>query len=243
MSLKLNQVLAIEKGEKNRAHSAITQLHKTAQKADLYNGFTKTYVSVDEEGETFPNQRQIVRVHAERILEEVTSSLSELFDIEATKDYANTRAKADVVVDGVTLLVGAPPTYLLFLEKQLADLHTFVTKMPTLDDAEDWTKDSNGMYRTDVAMTQKTRKDAKVLVKYEATKEHPAQTEIIGVDKVVGHWHTTKLSGALAAPRKKKLLERIIALSKAVKQAREEANMTECEKEHVAEGIFGYLFE
>ena len=29
-------------------------------------------------------------------------------------------------------------TYLLFLEKQLTDLHTFVKKLPVLDAAESW---------------------------------------------------------------------------------------------------------
>ena len=37
-------------------------------------------------------------------------------------------AKADLVVDGVTLAKDLPVTYLLFLEKQLTELKAFVSK-------------------------------------------------------------------------------------------------------------------
>jgi hypothetical protein len=243
MTLKLNQVLAIVKGEKTRSYAAITQLNKTAKKEDLYNGFVKVYRKVDEEGEDFPAQKQVVRLKAQDVLGETETILSELFDIEATKDVANTHAKADIVVDGVTIAIGLPPTYLLFLEKQLSDLLTLANNLPTLADDEDWHTDINGFQVTPVTTTHKTKKEAEVLVKYPATKEHPAQTEIIGVDKVVGYWDTTKQSGAISVPRQKEVVARIIKLSKAVKQAREEANAVECSKQHVAEGIFGYLFK
>ena len=49
-------VLAIEKGAKNRVYSAMTELHKNAQKPDLYYGYNKTYESKDEGGEQFPAQ-------------------------------------------------------------------------------------------------------------------------------------------------------------------------------------------
>jgi len=34
-----------------------------------------------------------------------------------------------------------PATYLLFLEKQLTDLHTLVSKLPVLDASETWVFD------------------------------------------------------------------------------------------------------
>ena len=64
-----------------------------------------------------------------------------LFDITATKDWANCTARANVVLDGKPLLEDVPATYVLFLEKQLSDLHTFVGKMSELDPGSDWSVD------------------------------------------------------------------------------------------------------
>jgi hypothetical protein len=85
-------------------------------------------------------------------------------DITATKDYANCHASADVVLDGQVLIQSAPATYLLFLEKQLSDLHTFVDKMPTLDETDDWTRDENStLFKTAAIPTQRTKKVQKPL--------------------------------------------------------------------------------
>jgi hypothetical protein len=163
-------------------------------------------------------------------------------DITATKDYANCHASADVVLDGQVLIQNAPATYLLFLEKQLSDLHTFVDKMPTLDETDDWTRDENStLFKTAAIPTQRTKKVQKPLVLYPATAEHPAQTQMITEDVVVGYWDTIKQSGALPVPRKQVLLERIEKLSQAVKFAREQANSVEAEPQKVGGTIFTYL--
>lgn len=243
MSLKLNQILAIEKGEKSRSYSDLTKLHKAAQKADLFNGFDKTYRKLDDDGEDYPPQTQIIRLSAPKVLDGIEIALSELFNIEASKDWANCDAKADVTVDGHVLLEDAPATFLLFLEKQLSDLSTFVQKMPTLDSAESWLLDPNSdTYKTAITSTHKSKKVQKPIVLYDATPNHPAQTQLITEDVVVGYWDTTKQSGALPIPRKTELLRRIDTMSKAVKQARTAANNTSCEKRSVASAIFGYLF-
>ncbi len=80
-----------------------------------------------------------MQVKADEVIRRTSEILTRLFDVTATKDWANCTAAADVVVDGRTLLRQAPVTYLLFLEKQLADLHAFVKKLPVLDAAESWT--------------------------------------------------------------------------------------------------------
>ena len=66
-----------------------------------------------------------------------------------TKDKANCNARADVKVDDTVIVKDAPVTFLLFLEKQLNDLKTFVGKIPTLSSDEDWTFDANAnLYKT-----------------------------------------------------------------------------------------------
>jgi hypothetical protein len=202
----------------------------------------KTYRKKDEEGEDYPQERKKVQMEAEAVLTQAAKLLTEIMDVTAAKDFANCHAAADVVVDGQVLVQNAPATYLLFLEKQLSDLHTFVEKMPTLDETDDWNRDENsGLFKTSAIPTQRTKKVQKPLVLYPATTEHPAQTQMITEDIVVGYWDTVKQSGALPVPRKQTLLERIEKLSQAVKFAREQANSVEAEAKKVGGTLFAYL--
>lgn len=243
MARKLNQVLAIEKGVKSRVYGEVTELHKRTQKPEPFNGFSKAYRKKDEEGEEYPPERKRVELVGEDVLRQIARLQTELFDVEASKDYANCSARADVMVGDAVLLHDAPVTHLLFLEKQLVDMRTFIEKLPVLDEGEEWTLDPNsGLYRTEPTTSHRTKKAPRVIVKFPATKEHPAQTELFTEDIIVGWWDTIKHSGALPAPRKQALLERVDTLLKAVKVAREKANDVDCPEVAVGKAIFDYLF-
>jgi hypothetical protein len=235
---KLNQILAIEKGIKTRVYAEFTELHQATQKPALMNGFHKSYSPRDEEGETYPPESQKVQHSATEVLERVSSALTELFDITAIKDFANCTARADVVIDGRTLIKDVPATYLLFLE-----MHTFIAKMAELDPGSDWAVDpSTGLFKTEPSMTQRTKKVQRAIVLYDATEHHPAQTQLITEDVIAGQWVTIKYSGAIPAPRKKQLLTRIDKLSNAVKFAREQANSAESTDKKLGREVFDYLF-
>lgn len=240
---KLNQVLAAEKSIKARTYAAITEMHKAAQVPALFNGHSKTYEPLKEDGLPQPTQTQKVQRNAEEMFAEVQKSMSELFDVYATKDWGNQKAKSDLVVDGQILIKDAPATYLLFLDKQLSDLLTFVGKMTELDGATDWTKDPNtGLFRSDSVQTFTTQKVQRALVMYQATEHHPAQTQLITEDQVVGRWSTVKQSGAVPAPRKKRLMERIQKVLDAAKHALENANSTVVEEQSTGAAVLGYIF-
>jgi hypothetical protein len=240
---KLNQILAIEKGIKTRVYTELAELQQATQKPTLMNGFTKTYQPRDEDGEMYPPESQKVQYEHQGVFEQLIAGMAELFDVTATKDWANCTAKADVVVDGRVLLTEVPAPYLLFLEKQLGDLATFVQKMTELDPASDWNTDpGTGLFKTEPTATQRTKKVQRPIVLYDATEHHPAQTQLITEDVVVGQWVTIKLSGALPAPRKKELLARIEKLAHAVKFAREQANASDVVERKVGTIVLGYLF-
>jgi len=240
---KLNQILAIEKGIKTRVYGEFTELHQATQKPGLMNGFHKSYQPRDEDGETYPAESQKVQHNSTDVLDRVAHGLAELFDITATKDWTNCTARADVQVDGRVLLKDVPATYLLFLEKQLSDLHTFLSKMSELDPGADWNADpGTGLFKTDPMTTQRTKKVQRPITLYEATEEHPAQTQLITEDVIAGQWLTIKYSGAIAPPRKKQLLARIEKLSNAVKFAREQANSIEATEKKLGREVFDYLF-
>jgi hypothetical protein len=225
MAQKINQVVAVEKPTKQRVYDAVTNINKLIQKQDLFEGFQRTYQPVREDGEKLPPENKIAQQKATDLLTKATKALSELFDISATRDWANCNARADVQVDGQVLLPNAPATFLMFLEKQLTDLHTLVGNLPTLDPAETWAKDENAdVYKSPVRLTAKTKKVSKAIVLHPPTKEHPAQTQLVQDDEVVGHWEAVRISGAVPQTKKQMLLERIEKVQRAVKFAHEEAN-------------------
>lgn len=240
----LHEILAVEKGVKTRVNRELSDLHKSSQKADLHNGMHKTYEKNDEDGPDFPDEDRVVQLIATEVLRKGADIISELIDVQATKDIGNTKATADVVVDGRTLVEGAPATLLLFLEKELTDYRTFIQKIPTLDQGEIWETDPNSKtVRSQPRKTHKTQKVQKPVVLFPATKEHPAQTQLITEDQIIGYWTSVKHSGAIGVPQKEKLLGRVNKLLDAVKKARAKANMLNVEKVDIADSIFGYLLE
>lgn len=239
---KLNQIVAVEKGEKARILAKETNSHREVQKTPLLSGISRTYQPKDDDGDQLPAERTKVQINAEEVLDDLGKSLTGLFDITLTKEVANTKANADVVVGNKTLLKGVPVTYLLFLEKQLINLRTFVTKLPVLDPSETWSKDANtGAWATEPSQTVKTKKIPKNWEKSPATDRHPAQVEIFHEDVIQGTWTTVKFSGALPQTRVAELTERVDSLIRAVKFAREEANNTEVDDAKAAKAVFDYL--
>ncbi len=243
MAKKLNQIIAVEKNIKGRALQELTEAHHALQKTTLLAGIARTYRPKDEEGEQFPPESTKVQIKGEDVIRKTTETLTKLFDVVAIKDWANCQAKADVMVDGQKLLSNVPATYLLFIEKQLVDLHTFIKKLPILDASESWVFDQSAdCWATEPMMTTKTKKVPRNHVKAEATEHHPAQVEVYYEDITVGNWRTIKFSGSLPAKRVNELLARVEKLQEAVKFAREEANSMEVEDVKTGEAILGYLF-
>ncbi|QKG18976.1 hypothetical protein [Actinomadura verrucosospora] len=240
---KLNQIIAVEKGAKSRAQREIAEIGQRLQKTALLSGISRTYQPLDDDGESLPPESTRVQVTAEGTLKEVATALTRLFDITATKDWANCDARADVVVDGRTVLEQVPVAHLLFLEKQLTELAGLVDRLPVLDTAEAWTFDESAdVWRTEPVRTTRTKKIPRAHVLYEATTEHPAQVETYTEDVIVGTWTRTAFSGALPARRVNELRERVAKLQAAIKFAREEANGAEVTDRKVGEAVFGYLF-
>lgn len=240
---KLNQIIAIEKGIKSKSVQQLAESQKNLQKASVFSGISRTYRPKDEDGDQLPPESNKVQVKADEIIRETTEILTKLFDITATKDWTNCHARADVVVDGQTLLTQVPVSYLLFLEKQLTDLQAFLKKLPTLDPSETWNFDPNSdCWATEPIQSLKTFKMPRNHVKAEATEHHPAQVEVYYEDVTIGYWRTVKFSGALPQARIHELMNRLEKLQQAVKFAREEANNTEAEEQRVGAKIFQYLF-
>lgn len=240
---KLNQIIALAKDAKGQGEAALTKAYHELQKAQLLFGLSRVYAPVDEEGDKLPAESTRVQIRTDEVIKVVTTRLTRMFDVVATQESANTYAKASVIVDDETLLPEVPVVVLIFLEKKLDDLKTFIRKLPVLDPSENWTfSESANVYATDAAQTTRTKKVPRNHVRAAATDKHPAQVDMWYEDVVAGTWTTVKFSGALPASRVAELLERVEKLQVAVTMAREEANSVTVTDVHVGRAFFDYLF-
>jgi len=240
--VKLNQVVALEAGLKTRTEKAVTEDYHLLQKANLFAGFSKTYRPKDEDGDKLPPERQVVQQNVETLLKHSADVLTNLLDVQYTKDVANTAASADVVIDGETLIEDAPVPFLLTLKKQLIHWRTVVGKLPLTDPIEVWDYDTaTDQWRTQPVDTTRSKKVLKNHVKAEATDRHPAQVDTYTVDEIVGTWSTTRLSGAVHLVRQRELVDRVNKLIDAVDLAVEEANHLDVEQKKVVGAAFAFL--
>lgn len=240
---KLCQIIALVTGKKTQTEKLYGDLNKKLQKAELFNGMTGTYRPIDENGEKLPPESKPIVASVDDIIDEARQLLAEIYDLVATQELGNCTAKANIKVDGITILTDVPVTVMLYLEKQLNDLATFVGNIPVLNASEAWMKDaSSGSYVTAPLETHRTKKVNKPLVLYPATPEHPAQTQVITEDVLAGYWSRTQMSTAMPLPEKKQILARITRLSDAVKSAREEANSIEVVEMPIGASVLNYVF-
>ena len=246
--LKLHQFVALTTGAKTAATTGLTEAHKLLQKTQLFQGVARKYKPLDDDatsplGEPLPDEGNKVQAYAKALIQKAKSSLVEYFDLSLTRDLGNCVAKADVVVEGTTLLRDAPLTYLLFLEKQVKDLRTFVQKFPTLDSGEDWTHDPNtDLYRSMPVVTNRNKRITRGQLLAPATDKHPAQVKEVQEDVFAGTWTKTMFSSALPVQYVNECLGRIEKLLQAIVVARESANTVEVEKRTTGADILTYIF-
>lgn len=239
---KLNQIVAVVQGKKSRVEKEKGEIYKKLQKSPLFDGISRTYKPLDEEGETLPPETKNIQLSVSQSLDEFSAVVVDLIDATATLDSSNCEAFADVKVDKQVILSRVPVTHLLFLEKQLTDVQTFVSHCPVLDPAETWKWDeTSACYRSEPSGTNRTKKVMRNHVKAEATEKHPAQVETYTEDIKVGDWATVKFSGAIPQQTKNLWVARIRQLVEAVKFAREEANSIEAKTVKYGQSLFDFI--
>lgn len=243
---KLNQIIAIESGEKARANKATAPIFHVAKNEAFFAGLTRTYEPLDEAGEQLPEESARVKAIVGNLIEEFVSASTRLLDVSATKDMTNTTAFADIVVNDQVLVEHVPVTFLLPFEKFLTqEVRGLVESLPVLDAAQDWspsTSEREGIYETAVVRRHRTKKVNRVLELAKATDRHPAQVSLVAEDVLAGYWNEKKFSGAIPASRKAELVGRVNDLIAAVKFAREKANDTEVIDLKVGKAVFDHLF-
>lgn len=243
-NLKLAQILALESRAKDNYKNALNNADRAGSNVGKTSGKLHTYAPVAEDDvEVLPPEKTNVEVKYVQILRDLKAQMPEYLNLVGAKDFTNTVAHADVIVEGTVLIASAPVPYLLFLEKQLTDLGTLIGRMAEPDASENWHWDANQeILISEPTTTQRTVKETVALVLHPPTDKHPAQTTTVEKTNVRGIWTKTKYSGAIPALEKRKLLARIDTLLQAVKLAREEANSTKVAYTPVAETLLSFIF-
>lgn len=241
---KLNQIIAVSNGKKTSVTASVTELYKTLQKQELFSGLERKYQPLDDEGEKLPSETKIVQKKVGEVLGEVTEQLVELLDVIAIQEYANCEAKADIKVGDTTIAAQVPVSYMLFLEKQLDNMKSIVSKVPVLSTDVKWSRSGSdpSLYVTETVTTTRTKKVPRAFTKAPATDKHPAQVDVFNEDVIVGNWNKVDISGAISIKERDAMLKKVDALRDAVKTAREEANSIEVKKIDIGKSITNYIF-
>lgn len=238
---KLHELLAVESELKGEAQRALRRVQSTFDGNKLL-GEIRTYQPMEEGGEVFDDQVTVLATNVADELAMFQAAFGAWIDAAVQKETTNQQTGASIVVGESIQYDSLPAPALLNLESKLAEIRKVYAAIPTNDPRQQWEWDQDqGCYVSRPQTTYRTKKKPKSFVAYEATKEHPAQVEMFTEDMRVGTWTTTVQSGAISPSKKRKLLARIDALARAVKQARQRANDTDTIDIRVAQWLFEYI--
>jgi hypothetical protein len=239
---KLHELLAVEGDLKATATRVMNEIKSLFANGDRFVGRIRHYRSLLENGEQLSDQRSEVSTTVAGELARIAFSVGDWMDVAFQKEQSNTGTSADVVIGNNVILSGLCAPALLNLEGKLAEIRKVYSSIPTNDLAERWTLDGDtGYYISEPRTTYRTKKTMRSFEASPATKEHPAQVSVYTEDENVGAWETTLFSGAISPVDKQAMLDRIDALLRAVKQARQRANSVVASKEKVASKLFHYI--
>ena len=244
MANKLHELLAVEQDRKHQASKTIGETRKLfTKKTPYFDGMVKRYIALEENAEQIPDERKEIVTTVAKALEDTQAAIVTALDATLSKEETNSSgaAQAELEVDGVVLGTFSA-TALLALEAQLNRIKELYADLPELDPAKKWYFDAQeGVYKTEAEVKFRSVKRPKVIVKYEATEKHPAQTELLQLDFQVGKYETVNSSGRLPLATKQAILQRIARLIEAVKVARSKANSVEVNNIKVGDKIFDFI--
>ncbi len=240
--MKLHAFVALLNGKKTKNLGEIGELHKRNQKPELFNGKTRTYRPLDDNDEKLPTETVSLQEYADKQVERAVQLWTDWMNVVLTVDTGSTQTSGNVVVDGNAIISNVPVITLIFLEQQLNDIRKYYDSLPVLDTNYRWNYDSNkGCYVTGAIEKNRSIKKKEAITLAAATDKHPAQVQLVDVDKWVGVFTETAMSSALPKDTKRVYVDRIDKLIDAVKKAREEANSIDVAERKEIKAIFEYI--
>lgn len=245
----LSQIVSMWPDVSKATARTLTDAHHALQRETGLHGQHRSYEPVNEEGDQLPTVDERVQVTVSELLVGVEAALARLFDTAAARDFTNgpgdSGAVADVVVNNLTLVQKAPVPFLLWLDKQLDDLHTLVAKLPTHDPTQEWELDDaeRGIYRSRPSQNQRTTPVPRHHVVFAPTDKQPGQAQMYTEQRLDGIWTVVRFTGSIPTSQRATMLHRIARLRDAINVAREEANRVEIVNPRPGTRILSFIFD
>src|SRR5580765_924386 len=238
MTTYLHQLIAVQRGvdeETAKTLGAVKHLLAVGGDQDPLTGLSRVYEAREEGGEELPAQARKVQITAAELINRAGAALDRLFNLKFAREEGNCNAKADVTVDGQTLIQDVPVGFLMFLEAQVGQIVGLIDQIPTLNPADDWSDTATGLregvWQSAPRKTAVPKRLPQVQVLSPAQvidgqkfdpQVRPYETEI-----TVGWWTTVKYSGQMDPKVQQDMRARAVKVQDALRKAREAANRLE----------------
>jgi hypothetical protein len=246
----LHELLAVEQSLAATSNNIIKDTIKNlGERRALYDGMVKEHEIYDDDKQHLKQATEYKEVQStvDEQLDYMANELARYYDCVYQKEEANQRAKADIIINGELIAANVPAIVLLGMENKLTGLLAVYNAIPTLDAAKSWVRAEDyakkGVFKTqhqEERLHKITDKDFQIVAP--ATKEHPAQVKEVTRESTIGKYVINYFSGALTSLEKAERLQRLTALIRAVKEARQRANNTEVVAEKgFGKALFNYI--
>ena len=243
---QLHELLAVEGDLRNKSTLILQETVKTfTTKQDHFDGLDKNYVPDREDGEKIPPESKKIATTVADKMHYTEDSLVEAMNAQLSKEETNASGKAIAELELDNVKFGTfSATSLLALEQFFNKVREAWRTIPTLDPTRTWNKNPQrdpNTYFSDKETKYRVVKELTRFEKAPATDKHPAQVDIVQIERQVGHYETEYSSGRLTPKQKADLLNRLDRLIDAVKKARAKANQAEVTHITSSKKFFDFL--
>jgi hypothetical protein len=249
MNPKLHELLAVEGKLEGQSKKVVGDLTQTFHKKRHHFEEKTVVFTPNAEGErTVTEAQSDIQTTVDKELKWVTDHLTNSLDASYQVAETNTQARADIILtDGTIVAKNVPATALLELEKRVSEIADLLKNIPTLDPAKGFSPDTargDGYFQAREVTKGRTKKVNKPIVLYDATENHPAQTQIVTEDVEVGKIQEQEWSSLFTPAKKSALINKAEVLERAVRQARSRANEQPVDQtKTIAKQILSAIFD
>jgi hypothetical protein len=243
---KLHEKLAVRLSILGKCQLFIKEVADSfSSKHHLYNNVVVEYTADKEGALPVTEVRGKNPETVQQKLDYVGGALAKAIDVCNQINATNCIARADVIVNGKTILSDLTTSMLLELEKHVGAAKAMLQTAPTLDPMKGFTPDPSqgaGIYKAREIVKDRTAKEKVVLTLAQATDKHPAQVQVYDKDVKVGTTRQNEWSGMLTPAEKAAKLAKIEDFLDGVKEAISRANNIDVVGEKIGEVVANHIF-
>lgn len=247
---QLHEGLAIHKERLGVVKKVIDEARGVFKNAAHFQGHVKSVEYFDTELEKFNRaEEKKVDETVPGKLEYVNTHFQRLLDLDYQIENANGGAKADLIIDGVTVREGVPVGFLLTIENKFKEYRAMLDMIPTHAPGITWLPDTSQSTAGDIFKATAdqveflTKKMPVYTVVAPATEQHPAQVKESHDDVRVAKVTTLRYTATISPAQKSDMLGRCDRVVQAAKRARQRANGVDINDQRIANPLLKYILD